>query len=109
VLGIVGMAMHGFAYSLPVFLAAGVLRAVAVGSIPPSLQAASIKRAGAGRVGVASSTFYLGADIGQGIGPFIAGAIAGSFGYGVMFYFCAALILVGMLMFAALQRQGDST
>ena len=50
-----------------------------------------------GRSGVATSTYFLGGDIGQGIGPMVGGfllaRIAGLAGYQVLFCFCGVLML----------------
>lgn len=97
--GIAGMILHGFASSLWVLLLAGVLKAIAQGCIQPSMQAECIKRVSSDRIGVATSTYFIGADIGQGIGPAVGGAIAGAFQYSAMFYFCAALLFLGCLLY----------
>lgn len=98
-IGILGMLLHGLSTTLWMLLIAGALKAIASSAIQSSLLAECIKRAGDGRSGVASSTYYIGADIGQGVGPVIGGAIAGLMGYQVMFYFCAAVTLLGALGF----------
>ena len=79
-----------------------VLKALGQGAAQPSLQAASIKKAGKERSGSATSTFYLGGDIGQGIAPMIAGVIVGNAvtslqGYVSSFYLTAVLIALAML------------
>ena len=52
---------------------------------------------------MATSTYYLGGDVGQGIGPMIGGFIlaqvAGNAGYQLMFWFCAAIMLIAMVYF----------
>lgn len=87
--------------SLPMFLAAAVLRAIGQGSAQPSLQAGCINFIGRDRAGVATSTYYLCGDIGQGIGPMIGGmvvgAIAGAQGYQIMYLVCAGLSLVSLV------------
>ena len=83
------------------FLAAAVLRAIGQGSAQPSLQAGCINFIGRDRAGVATSTYYLCGDIGQGIGPMIGGmvvgAIAGAQGYQIMYLVCAGLSLVSLV------------
>lgn len=92
-------ALLGSAASIGVVIAASVLIAAGQGAGQPSIQAASIKMLPASQSGLAASTFYIGADIGQGIGPVIGGAVTEMWGYGAMFYLCAALMLLGMLIF----------
>lgn len=99
VIGVTAMFMHGFSTTLAMLLAASALKAVASSAIQSSLLAECVKRAGPGRSGVATSTFYIGADVGQGVGPAIGGAIASALGYRSMFYVCGFVTLFGGVMF----------
>lgn len=80
-----------------IVLIAAVCKAFGQGSAQPTLQSACIKKLGLSRSGVATSTFYIGADVGQGLAPIIGGVIASSFGYNVMFYCCAALFMISII------------
>lgn len=101
------MTLVGFAPALGLLLVASVLKSIGQGGGQISLQAECIKRVDAGRVGVATSTFYIGADLGQGIGPMIGGAISSTFNYTILFLFCAALMIVAMLFFNLYQSKYD--
>lgn len=90
----------GSAMSLWMIVFAGVLQAVGQGSAQPTLQAAAMKTLPPEKSGVASSTFYLGSDIGQGFGPIIGGYVADYFGYGTMYYSAAGVILAGAVLFS---------
>lgn len=92
----ISMIWLGRAGSLLAILLTGVLRSIGQGAAHPAAQAAAIRRVGKEKSGVAVSTFYLGGDIGQGIGPIIGGYIAGLFGYGSVFRFCGYLVLFTM-------------
>lgn len=87
------------AHSLTVLLVSAALRSLAQGAIQPSLQAACIKKTGVERSGVATSTYYLGCDVGQGIGPMIAGAIAMHHGYVGAFGFCIVMMAAGCVVY----------
>lgn len=102
------MTLIGFGQGLSILLVAAILKSIGQGGGQISLQAESIKRVDAGRVGVATSTFYIGADLGQGIGPMIGGAISSTFNYTILFVFCGALMLVAMLFFNFYQRKFDT-
>ena len=95
--------MLAYCTTLPAIIASGVLRALGQGAAQPSLQAGCINRVGRERSGVATSTYFLGGDIGQGIGPMVGGAIlaqiTGLAGYQVMFFTCAGLMLALMVYF----------
>jgi len=89
--------------TLPMIIATGILRAIGQGAAQPSLQAGCINRVGRDRSGVATSTYFLGGDVGQGIGPMIGGVIlaqvAGNAGYQLMFWFCATIMVIAMVYF----------
>lgn len=98
--GIIAMICMGSAQSIWLILLAAVFYALGQGTGQPAIQSTCIKQAGENRRGIATSTFYLGADIGQGIGPMIGGAISQYFGYKTMFYLGIIPLLIGMLLFA---------
>lgn len=85
--------------ALTAILLTGVLRSAGQGAAHPALQAAAIRKAGKERSGVAISTFYLGSDIGQGIGPIVGGFIVEYLGYGSVFGFCGWLVLFTLVMY----------
>lgn len=95
----------GKASALWMILAAAVSKAVGQGSGQPTLQAASLKTLPPEQSGVATSTYYIGGDIGQGLGPMIGGAVSDSLGYTAMFGSAACLFGLGMVFFALFTRQ----
>lgn len=105
----ISMALIGLATLLSLLLVASVLKSIGQAGGQIALQTACFKRVDPKRVGVATSTFYIGADIGQGIGPMIGGAISSSFNYTVLFLICAAIMLISMLFFNIYQRKKDTT
>ncbi len=100
----ISMAVIGVGNILWVILLAAVLKAFGQGSAQISLQSACIKKVDALRVGVAASTYYIGADIGQGLGPIIGGKISELFGYQTMFFCVAAIILGAGVLFNVYER-----
>nr|WP_281248957.1 MFS transporter [Bacillus alkalicellulosilyticus] len=99
------MFLVGVSPVLSLLLVASVLKSIGQGLGHISLQTACIKGVDASRVGVATSTFYIGADIGQGIGPMVGGVISANYGYNGLFLVCAALMLISMLFFNVHQRK----
>lgn len=77
-------------------LTASVVRAFGQGIAQPSLQTECLHKLGAGKAGVASSTYYLGCSLGQGMGPLLGGKIAANWGYGAMFAVAAFLMFAGI-------------
>jgi predicted MFS family arabinose efflux permease len=95
--------------SFAMIIISAVLRAVGQGTAQPSLQAGCINYIGRDRSGVATSTYYLFGDVGQGIGPMLGGmaleAIAGIGGYQFLFYVCTALLSGGCVIFEVFTRK----
>lgn len=91
---------------LPLVLLTGILRSLGQGAAQPSLQAGCIRKVGVERSGVATSTYYLGGDICQGLGPmlggFVVGGIAGLAGYRILFDLCGLLMLGALVFFAVI-------
>jgi len=96
--------------TLWLILLTSLLRAIGQGAAQPSLQAGCINYVGRERSGVATSTYFLGGDIGQGFGPMVAGAILGQItglaGYQTVFVLCGVLILIAMTYFYFARKNG---
>ena len=71
----------------------------------PALQTECIRTVGLERSGVATSTYYLGGDVGQGLGPMLGGMIAGSMGYEGLFDICGILLLSMTVVFYYLEKK----
>lgn len=91
------MCIIGLANSTWMVVLAGLLRAMGQGAGQPAIQAECIKRLGKERSGVATSTYFFGADICQGFGPIIGGAVISCFGYGAMYFGCSGIIISGLV------------
>ncbi|AWI04492.1 MFS transporter [Clostridium drakei] len=85
--------------SLWMILTVAILYGIGQSSLSPALQATCVKRLGPSRVGVATSTYFIGYDAGQGLGPIIGGTIAGKFGLTSVFYICGALLFAGIVIY----------
>ncbi|HHX62742.1 MAG TPA: MFS transporter [Epulopiscium sp.] len=106
-LTIVSLIILASADSLAMILVSAAIRALAQGAVQPSLQAASIRKVGIEKSGVATSTYYLGCDIGQGAGPMIGGAIAVWCGYEGLYYLCIVLMVVALVVFYFRHKGGQ--
>jgi predicted MFS family arabinose efflux permease len=102
------MAITGLTASFVIMMVAATLKAIGHGSGQIALQSACIKKVSPAKVGVATSTFYIGADIGQGLGPIIGGSISDRFGYSTMFCCVAVLMTVSILVFSAYEMKATS-
>lgn len=105
VLAGISMFLLGHAQGLGMILVSGVIRSVGQGTAMPALQTESIRTVGIERSGVATSTYYLGGDIGQGVGPMIGGVVIGLAGYKGLFDLCGALLLSMNVVFYFVERK----
>lgn len=93
------MLLIAFASNVYMIVVAGLLRAFGQGMAQPSVQAQIMLQEGPERSGVASSTFNLGLDVGQGVGAILGGVLAAHFGYGASFGFAPIGLAVGFVIF----------
>jgi predicted MFS family arabinose efflux permease len=97
------MFMLGRSSSLILILITGAIRSVGQGAAQPSLQAGCISAVGEDKSGVATSTYYLGGDVCQGVGPMIGGVIIGNIagvaGYTTLFNISGVLLLCALVFF----------
>lgn len=83
---------------------AGVLKALGQGTAQPAIQTTCIKSLPDEKRGVAVSTFYVGADVGQGLGGAIGGVVAQSFGYTAMYSGAGVLMLAALAVYLVFAR-----
>ncbi len=104
----ISMVMIGAAPVLSWLILASALKSLGQGTGQISLQTECIKRVDPSRIGVATSTFYIGADIGQGLGPILGGELSERYSYMVMYLTCAALMIITMVFFNIYQKKRKS-
>lgn len=88
-----------------IIIISGILRSIGQGTAMPALQAECIRQVEKERSGVATSTYYLGGDVAQGLGPMIGGAAAGFMGYKMMFDGCGILMLSMIVAFYFVEKR----
>jgi len=89
-----------YSRTLPMFLLAGFLTSFGFGGCHPALFAMCMKGVPAERRGAASSTAFIGIDLGSLVGPVIAGVLAERLGYAHMWRIMIIPILAAMLVIA---------
>jgi MFS family permease len=104
----VSMVLAGYTSVFAVMMVAAALKAIGQGGGQISLQSACIKKVSPVKVGVATSTFFIGADIGQGLGPIIGGKISDMFGYQTMFTCVTALLLFAIVVFTIYEKRSTA-
>lgn len=109
ILTALSMFMLGRSRTLILILITAAIRSLGQGAGQPSLQTGCIEIVGKEKVGVATSTYYLGGDVSQGVAPMIGGfivqSIAGVNGYATLFDLCGVLLLCAFVFFLFITRK----
>ena len=95
------LALIGAATSLPMFVAAGVLGGLGIGTAMGTYQTMAVANVEPWRRGVATSTYMTLFDIGIAIGALVGGIVVDVAGYSVMYYVVAAFSLAACLISCA--------
>ncbi len=93
------------AATLPMFLVAAVLGAIGNGATQPLIQALCMKAVSKERRGIASTTSYIGTNIGHLAGAPLAGLLVEKVGYSSMFKYCMLPIFAAALLIAGCYRR----
>jgi MFS family permease len=96
VLMTVALAILPVSHGYPMFLAVASLLGFGFGAAQPATMALLIDRVHSGQRGLATSTYYLGFDIGLAMGSILLGMVSQRFGFGVMWPVAAALTLLSL-------------
>lgn len=100
----ISMFMIAGSTGITLILLSAILKAIGQGGGQLSLQSACLRKVDALRIGIASSTYYIGADIGQGFGPIIGGKLSEAYSYKIMFYAITLLMVLGLFVFNLYER-----
>ncbi|WP_232847749.1 MFS transporter [Occultella kanbiaonis] len=92
---VAGMVVLASARDTTMMLIAAVLLGFGFGNLTSTIQAISVRRTPAYRVGLATSTYFFALDLGTGIGPVVLGAIVAAADFSTMY-----LSLAGVMMLA---------
>lgn len=76
-----------------ILLLSGALMGLGFGTFMSNGQALTLKLADKKRVGVAMSTYFIGLDLGIGIGPYLLGSFESSIGFKGLYIICALLTI----------------
>jgi MFS family permease len=90
--------------AIPMFAAAAVMKACGVGALQPGIQAMSVQSVPSSRRGAASSTYYIGADLGQGASVIAAGKLVSDMGYSPMFGLYTLPLLSVLALYPLMRR-----
>jgi len=101
----VAMLLLWRAQSIGYFIAAAIAHGICNGFSQPILQTMALLSVEPERRGVANGTYFMGVDIGNGISPVIAGAVASVFGYGAAFLYVVLPVTIGIFILIITDRK----
>lgn len=87
-----------FSNSILGIILSGACMGIGQGSAYASLQAESVRHASNEELGRASNTFFIGPDIGMGLGPIISGWLFENFGINALCAFCTTTVIFAFLL-----------
>lgn len=93
VLFVIGLVLLSMTHSSWMLLFSAIFIGIGYGTLIPSFQTIAIQASPPEKIGLATSTFYIFADLGAGAGPTLLGILIGSVGYRNL-YMLMALLLV---------------
>ncbi len=83
----------------------GICMGIGQGSAYASIQAESVRNVPEAMLGRSANTFFIGPDLGMGLGPIAGGAVLQTWGPSAMFFFNAAMALAALALFEAIYHK----
>ena len=94
-----GLIILSFTHTSIILLIAAAFIGFGYGTIVPTAQAIAIQQSPANKMGLATSTFYIFADFGAGMGPFILGIIIPFIGYRQLYMAMGMLVIIALILY----------
>ena len=94
-----GLIILGFTHTSIILLIAAAFIGFGYGTIVPTAQAIAIQQSPANKMGLATSTFYIFADFGADMGPFILGIIIPFIGYRQLYMAMGMLVIIALILY----------
>ena len=107
VLFAVGLLLLSTTHSSFTLLLAGAIIGIGYGNVASSFQALAIKVTTPDKMGLATSTYFIGLDIGLGFGPYFLGYLEPIIGYGKMYFGLGLFIFVFLILYYFLHGRKD--
>lgn len=104
----VGMYLFSSATTTVVFVIAAALIGIGYGNFNSVAQAVALKVTPNERLGLATSTYFILYDLGLGVGPYVLGLFAPTYGYRMIFFAMAAVIVASIGLYYWLHGRKDA-
>lgn len=107
VLFALGLLLLSTAHSSFTLLLAGAIIGIGYGNVASTFQALAIKVTTPEKMGLATSTYFIGLDIGLGFGPYFLGYLEPIIGYGKMYFGLGIFIFAFLILYYFLHGRKD--
>ncbi|MGW7898626.1 MFS transporter [Staphylococcus shinii] len=94
-----GLILLSLTHTSILLLIAAIFIGIGYGTIIPTAQAIAIQQSPTDKIGLATSTFYMFADFGAGIGPFMLGVVIPLMGYRNLYLTMSILVIVSIILY----------
>lgn len=94
-----GLILLSLTHTSILLLIAAIFIGIGYGTIVPTAQAIAIQQSPTDKIGLATSTFYMFADFGAGIGPFVLGVVIPLMGYRNLYLTMSILVIVSIVLY----------
>ncbi|WP_426703977.1 MFS transporter [Staphylococcus shinii] len=94
-----GLILLSLTHTSILLLIAAIFIGIGYGTIIPTAQAIAIQQSPTDKIGLATSTFYMFADFGAGIGPFVLGVVIPLTGYRNLYLTMSILVIVSIILY----------
>ncbi|MGD6885106.1 MFS transporter [Staphylococcus shinii] len=94
-----GLILLSLTHTSLLLLIAAIFIGIGYGTIIPTAQAIAIQQSPTDKIGLATSTFYMFADFGAGIGPFVLGVVIPLMGYRNLYLTMSILVIVSIILY----------
>lgn len=102
-----GLILLSTTHSSFTLLLAGAIIGVGYGNVASTFQALAIKVTTPEKMGLATSTYFIGLDIGLGFGPYFLGYLEPMVGYGTLYFSLGIFIFFFLLLYYFLHGRKD--
>ncbi|ATP41118.1 MFS transporter [Solibacillus sp. R5-41] len=103
----IGLVLLSTTQSSFTLLLAGAIIGIGYGNVASSFQALAIKVTSPEKMGLATSTYFIGLDIGLGFGPYFLGYLEPIFGYGKLYFALGIFIFFFVFLYYFLHGRKD--
>lgn len=99
ILSAIAMLLIAFTHSAVILLLAGIINGIGFGNFQSAGQAIALRLVKKYRFPQATSTFFIAFDLGIGVGPYLLGFIAVSYGFEGMFLVLSAVTFIAAILY----------